>query len=70
MARLLRGVVWGLRPLGKLPDLPNGYVRQLDRERVRVTVWAPDGKGQEIDLDRRTAALVARRIIECLEATR
>lgn len=70
MARHAKGRSWVLRREGLHPDLPNGYVRTLNREQVQVVVRGPGEDAQVVHMDRRTAALMAKRIIECLEATR
>jgi hypothetical protein len=72
--------------VGKHPDLPSGTVRTVDRERLAVDLaqaaapgpgtpppliaWQGTNGAVHLYLDRRTAALLAKRIIECLEATR
>ena len=51
--------VWALRK-----DLVD-YVRTMPNDRVRIVV-----RGEVLDMDRPTARLLARRIMQCLDETR
>lgn len=65
-------VIWGLR---KLPGL-SGFVRTVSEDRIQIVMHQPDvpdlsaAPPQVIELDRKDARLLAKRINQCLDDTR
>lgn len=64
-------VIYGLRPFGQL-----GYVRTLSVDLLQIVMPLPGGHDmssappQVIELDRKDARLLAKRINHCLDDTR
>lgn len=60
-------VIYGMR---KLPGL-SGYVRTLDEQTIQVVLHRPDddGPSQVMEMSRKDARLLAKRINQCLDET-
>lgn len=70
MAKHWPGVVWGLRL-----DHSDGYVKTTPENTLKVYVraldaWQVDGDLVAAEMDRPTARLLAKRILQALEATK
>ena len=68
MAKHLSSVIWPTRPLGTYPQQ---YVMTESETAISVTiVGEEDGVGWSMLLSRLDARLLARRITQCLEASK
>lgn len=68
MAKHCSGGIWMLRWPPK--KRPNGLVKTMSKKEIGIRVDHDDGTDSQIILDRRTARLVAKRILQCLEVTK
>lgn len=68
MSKHLESCIWSLRwPPEKKP---NGLVRTMSKKEIGIRVDHEDGTNSQIITDRRTARLIAKRILDCLEKTK
>lgn len=74
MAKHFAGAIWSFRwPLTKKP---NGLVRTYDKKSLQIELDGVAGKYDFVTnelkciVDRRTARLLAKRILDCLEKTK
>lgn len=62
------GSVWPIRRLGVYPQV---YVRTADDDNIAIEFWRTKWHTREpLALSRKDARLLARRIVQCLEATK
>lgn len=69
MAKHLPSVVWALRRY-KDGQYPRVYVATAGREHICIDLYNGDPIGHAVTLKRQDARMLARRINECLDATR
>lgn len=68
MAKHFPGAIWSFR--WPLERKPNGIVRTTSKKEIGIRVEHNDQSSTSMILDRRTARLLAKRILDCLEKTK
>lgn len=71
MAKHWPGAIWQLRRMHNDPERSQGFVRTEDEKFIQIQYRWKVGHGwQTLSLPRADARLLARRIEQCLEATK
>lgn len=66
MGRHVPGILWALKRIGHYPTI---HLTTVDSKNIKLACYSPDGDGFSLEISRRDARLLAKRLNQILDDT-